>query len=463
MTTVLSSNLVSDQEKFIANQLIQRSMLKLLAASFCEPVKQPEGSGKTAYFVRYKRMNVPLQTLTEGVDPASSDFSIESVSVVLDQWGDILSVSDVGELTTKHPVLQQMVELLSDNAQRVIDREIQLVMLAGTNVIYGDGTATSRATITDSMIVDDTILQTARITLSNAGAASRFGPVQYGTQVVSGDSMGAASSVQAGGHFAALCDPSIMGDIMAKASSFGTWVAVQTYQNKMALYNSEVGTWQGFRFIESNFMPRYVRLGNITSLVASGSAFGTNTPTVTASVGAGGLTPATTYFFKVTRKDKLRGFEEDISSEHSILLGVADNTVAFNFTGLASNYVYNVYFGAATGDANLWLVQENIAVGATVTVLASPVSGAHPPTSLSNTYSLPGTHIMYLISKQAINWVTLQNLQSFLTDNTRSTIGNVLRLVRQAGYKFMSKAVILDQTRLLRVEAASGYPVSVSA
>lgn len=463
MAVILSSNLVSDQEKFIANQLIQRSMLKLLAASFCEPVKQPEGSGKVAYFVRYKRMNVPLQTLTEGVDPAYSSFSIESVSVTLDQWGDILAVSDVGELTTKHPVLQQMVELLSDNAQRVIDREIQLVMLAGTNVIFGDGTATTRAGITNAMIVDDTILQTARITLSNAGAAARFGPVNYGTQVVSGDSMGAAASVQAGGHFAALCDPSIMGDIMAKASTFGTWVAVQTYQNKMALYNSEVGTWQGFRFVESNFLPRYVRLGNTTAAVVSGAAFGTNTPVVTSLNGAGALANSTQYFFKVTRKDLTRGFEEDISSEHNQTTGVADDTMTFDFTGLSANYVYNLYFGATTGDANLFLVQENIAVGSTVTVLAVPVSGANPPTSLAAGYTLPGTHIMYLISKQAINWVTLQNLQAFLTDNSKSIIGNVLRLVRAAGYKFMSKAVILDQTRLLRIEAASGYPVSVSA
>ena len=47
--------------------------------------------------------------------------------------------------------MQQATELLADNAQRVIDREVQKVWLAGTNVFYGDNTVTSRGAITSAV------------------------------------------------------------------------------------------------------------------------------------------------------------------------------------------------------------------------------------------------------------------------------------------------------------------------
>jgi hypothetical protein len=44
--------------------------------------------------------------------------------------------------------VEQVLELLSDNAQRVIDREVQIVWLSGTNIIYGDGSVSARSSIT---------------------------------------------------------------------------------------------------------------------------------------------------------------------------------------------------------------------------------------------------------------------------------------------------------------------------
>src|SRR5690242_10680194 len=121
---ITNTTITSDQRKFLAAKLIARSQNKLVAASLCEKVAQPEGTGLTAYFVRYNRMYLPFATLTEGTSPSNSTFDLTSYSVTLDQWGDVITLTDVSKLTAAHPLVQQALDLLADNAQRVIDREV---------------------------------------------------------------------------------------------------------------------------------------------------------------------------------------------------------------------------------------------------------------------------------------------------------------------------------------------------
>lgn len=452
--TSATSTLDYDREKFLASKLLQRSMLKLVCGSVCDKVAMPQGAGLTAYFVRYARMNVPLTTLTEGTDPANSSFSLEQVTVTLDQWGDVITLTDVAQLATSHPLLQQAVELLSDNAQRVIDREIQIVWLAGTNVIYGDGSVASRATVTAAMKISDTLIHKARVTLSDAGAPPRSGP----SNPIRVESSG---TITQGNAYVAICGPQVMADVQVTAANYGTWASVAMYANQKALYNAEVGTWLGLRWVETNFIPKFAMFGNTTEAVASAAAFGTGTPTITAVNGGGSLTSAATYFWKVVRKLKTRGFAEDISIAHSTAAAAAGNDESFSFAFPAgATYVYDLYFdktagGGTSADSNLGLVQANIAASATVVVTAAATSSTTAPANV-NTTGTPTIHPVYIHGAESCNWVSLQNLQTFMTKD-ESIIGNVLKLKRAIGYKFLAKTMIRDQTRLLRLEVASSY------
>ena len=182
-SNIVNSVITSDQEKFLVNKLLDRSSLRLVMGGLCDQISMREGAGLTAYMVRYKRMNIPLSTLTESVTPTQSTFALEEVTVTLDQRGDFLEISDVAQLTAKHPIMTQCVELLADNAARVMDREITIVMLAGTTIQYGDASVTTRATITSSMIISDTMIQKVRVTMVNAGAPPRGGPSGDAKQV----------------------------------------------------------------------------------------------------------------------------------------------------------------------------------------------------------------------------------------------------------------------------------------
>lgn len=451
---IVNSTITSDQEKFLASTLIARAQIRVVCASVCDEIQQPKGTGLTAYFVRYNRMNVPLTTLTEATDPSNSNFDLTQVSVTLDQWGAYIILSDVAQLTAKHPLLQQAMELLSENAARVLDREIQIVWLAGTNVQYGDGSVTSRATVTAAMKISDTVIHKAVANLVNGGAPPRGGP-SGGIAVEKASALGGSNMINGNRSYVGITTPEVMRDIMQSSTSLGTFASVQMYNNARALYMAEVGTWLGVRWVESNFLPKFRILGNTTTAVASGAAFGTDTPTVTVSNGAGSLSNLTTYYYKVSRKDKLRGFEEFISIEHTTATGAADDTFDFSFAGLTAGYVYNLYFGSATGDSNLKLHTANIAVGDTVTVLSVPASTTTAPANV-NTTGTPTIHPVYIHGEASCNLVSLQNLEMILSDD-KATTSNPLKLRRTVGYKFLAKAMIRDNARMIRCEVASSF------
>lgn len=447
-TNIVNSVISYDQEKFLVNKLLDRSSLRLVMGGLCDNISMREGAGLTAYMVRYARMSVPLATLTEATTPTQSTFSLEQVTVTLDQWGDYLEISDVAQLTAKHPLMTQCVELLADNAARVMDREITIVMLAGTTVQYGDGSVASRGTITSSMVISDTIIQKVRVTMVNAGAPPRGGP--------SGDAKQVATSgnFQNGNNYVAVCSPNVIGDILRPSNSFGTFVAAATYANAKALYASEVGTWQGVRFVETNFIPKFVLFGGTTTAVAAGTDAGTG---FTIAVGSGSLSNAT-YYWKITRKDLLRGFEEAISIEHTTATGAGSSSLSFTAPATAG-YVYNIYLGSSTGDSNLKLAKENLAASAAYNVTAVSSSTTTAPASLRNSLDSAdpaAIHPVFVVAEAALAWAGFYKSKIMMSP-TGATKDDPLAQRRTVGYKFFGKAVIKDQTRLLRLEVASSY------
>ncbi len=447
MADITTSTTSADQEKMLAAKLLKRSYLKLVFASLADKVAMKKGAGLTAYFIRYRRMNVPLAVISEGVDPTASSFSLDTVTVTLDQWGDVITVTDRAILTTSHPLIQQATELLADNAARVMDREIQLVLLAGTNIQYGDGSVVTRRTITSSMVMSETVSMKARVTMVNAGAPPRGGP--------SGD----AKQVQANGNFTAgqayvaVCGPSVSGDIMRPGSSYGTWVSVATYANQKALYNSEIGTWLNFRWVETNFIPVFTLLGNATTAASAGSDAGGITG-LALSVGSGSLSNAT-YYWKVTRKDKLRGFEEAISIEHSTATGAGTSSLSFTMPS-TSGYAYNIYLGSSSGDANLKLAVENAEPSSVNNVTAVSSSTTTAPDNIISDGTVSAVHPIFLFAEDCLAWVGFYDIQVMMTPD-QSLPGNILKLKRSIGYKFYGKAMIKDQSRILRMEVASNY------
>lgn len=462
-TNTTNSTISLDQSKYLASKLIQRSYIKLVMAGLCDMDTMKEGAGLTAYMVRYKRMNVPVSTLVEGTAPSTaSTFSLEQVTVQLDQWGDFIQISDVAQLTANHQVVQEAVKLLADNAARVMDREITIVLLSGTNVQFGDGSVTTRAAITTAMKVSENTLQKARVTLVGLGAPPRGGPAGDARQ------QAAQGNYQNGIAYVAVCGPEVISDVMQPSTSFGTFASASTYANAKALFNAEIGQWLGFRFVETNFLPKFINIGAKTQTTVTGSG-GTNAGTaltgltMAQAITGGSLAQNKNYQWKITRKDLLRGFEEAITQVHLVTTqnSTATNTVTFTLPS-GGNYVYNVYFdsvaagGSANGDADLGLAFSNVAPGASVTVTGVTTLGATVPASINAAGDVAAIYPVFIFGEQAVAWIGFYKPKFMLT-SAAAEKADPLAQFRTAAYKFFGKAVIKDQLRLLRVELASTF------
>ena len=402
------SSFQGDSQTYIAAQTLMRIKRDVIVYGLGKKEKLPGRFNKTFQFTRYDKLLLPKISLTEGVTPANNaEITISTVQAVMDQWGDYVNISDVADLTIKHPVMEQAIQLLSEQASETIDREVIKVLLSNTSVFY-PGAITSRAALTTGSVFDTDTARKSIAALRGKGAQPYEGRL-----------------------FMGLMDPYVEMDL-SKDSTFQT---AASYSNILALQNGEAGRWMGVRWVTSNLLPVLTRQAAV----------------VTASSGtAGSLTPSTTYYIKVTAVDNAIGFETAVTLEQT--QATAGGQSSINVTMPAgAGYTYNVYFGSTTGV--LYKASSLQAPGAVVTILAVPVSGETPPATPAAGVAV---HFSWVLGKEAFAVPELMSLQTFLTPRGASD-SDPLSQRRKASWKVMFKAVICNELFLTRIESASAF------
>ncbi len=455
MAMVQKSTTSKDQEKYLVAKLLERSYNKLVMNAVCDNLPMKEGAGDTAYMVRYKRMNVPVETLTEGVTPDASMIELEEVTVQLDQWGDYLILTDVVHLTTKHPLLQEARKLLADNAARVLDREITLVMLAGTNIQYFDGTVAARSSIIASNIINNDVVGKANVTLTRAGA-SPMGVNREDSKENEGSNYNGEMT------YIAIVGPEVKQDILRPNVNFGTFIQNNVYNQKgTGVTVGAIGKWCGCLWIETNFIPVFTLFGNKVAAAVAGAAPNGLTG-VTFSQGAGGsLANGTTYGWKIVRRSKLRGFPENISRYHTTVNGQASGRFTFVFD---SNYYYDVYFGITPfADSDLKLAGAGL-TGETLNIDAVPTSTVTAPANIAiadTADDASAVHPVFIVGENAMAWCGFYKPR-FLVSPEGPTNVDPLAQRRTVGFKFYGKSVIKNNDFMLRLELASSFAYTFS-
>lgn len=400
------STFSANAQTYIAAQTLKRINRDVIVYGMGKKEKLPNRFSKTFQFTRYEKLALPYSALSEGVTPDNSTMSVSTVQAVMDQWGSYINLSDVAVITAKHPALQQGIELLAEQASETIDRECIKLLLSNTAVNY-PGAATSRATLgaTD-------YLTTSVVKESIAGLRSQ------GARPVSGR------------LFMGLLDPMVEMDLLEDS----TFQNAASYSNIVALFNGEVGTWMGVRWMCSNLIPTMSRLSNVVSASASG----------------GSLANSTTYYFKVVSVDNALGFEVASTQEQSQATGVAGTAIALTMPA-ATGFTYNIYFGSVSG--TLYLSSSQNAPGAVVNVLAEPTSGEAPP---AHPAAGVVVHYSWILGQEAFAVPELMSLETFITPDQASD-SDPLKQRRKAGWKVMFKPVICNEQFLERIESASRY------
>jgi len=267
---------------YMMDELLERAERDTVFWNLAEKSSIPKGSGKTAQFTRYERLPLPEAPLEESVTPAAVPITLSTVDAVLDQWGAVVSMSDIVVLVIKHPLVQQARELLTLQHNELVDREVQVVAMGSSNIYFANN-KTSRASLTQADVITTDDVRRMVAQLRSAGAPT------YG-----------------GGRYRGVVDPFVEMDI----SKDSTFQLAGVYSQVETLKDADVGRWMGVDWMRSNYIP-------IITLMNAGYV------AVTADATAGDWTGGTGFVAPgvrvvVTKMDPLTGFETQIGAEQLI-------------------------------------------------------------------------------------------------------------------------------------------------
>lgn len=265
ITTGGSNNVAADLQTYFAEQLLAVAKPVTVFRQFAKLQPIPANSSKTISFTQYPKFALISANLnaTEGVPQAEQNLtSPTAITAVADQYGAYVKVSDIAVLTPKHPVVNELIELLGLQAGESIDQIIQGVLVAGTTVQYAGGAA-SRVALAAGNVMTTTELRKAIKTL-RTNAAVPFDISELGTSSKTGLGMGGS------GHFVCVVDSSVEADLLADT----TFVTAAQYSQVEKLMNGEVGYWQGTYIVRSNNIPAVTSTTTVhTSYLIARGAF----------------------------------------------------------------------------------------------------------------------------------------------------------------------------------------------
>lgn len=419
-------------DAYFKSELLKFGELSLLYRRFAKKEKLPPGNGKTWKANRYKRIELPMSALVEGVTPSDTPFDIEQVSCIASQHGIVVTLSDVLQLTVDHPVLQEAIKLVRDAMERLDSELICEVLLAGTNVLYADGSGGAS-------------VPTARSALDANDIVSSETWKRVVNQLEFPSDVAWGSAPKVNGAYWVILHRKMELDMLADT----TWKDMAIRLGREDLEKGMVNRWLGCEFYTTNFGPKFTNLGT-TNAGASPTALNAG---IVAQASPAGTFAAESYDFTWSRRHKHRRFEEDISGVIAVTPG-ASNSIKF-YAPTNSAYVYSLY-SDRTGDTNgtKRLLVANVAASSITDIIDPPsASAAVCPVAPASGVSV---YAAFAGGRDAYAVVDLDNMEAGVSEAVRSD-SDPLKQRRKVAAKFFEGGIILADNNLVRVEATSKF------
>src|SRR5215469_3696851 len=136
MPTNVSTQFSADLEAYIADETLPLARRQLVVYQFGDPLTLPKGRGVTYTATRYNRVALPFAPLSEGVPPVGELMTIGQVTATALQWGDKITITDVAEMTIKHPLFKKAIELMGLQVAETLERNTFNNLMGGTQVNF---------------------------------------------------------------------------------------------------------------------------------------------------------------------------------------------------------------------------------------------------------------------------------------------------------------------------------------
>ena len=230
--TTGASGMSAEMKTFYEKRLIDQAEPALVHDQFGDPYPIPANGGKNIEFRKYDSLPKATTPLTEGVTPDGQTMNVSTVTAEVKQYGGWVPITDTLQLTAIDNNIVQATKIIASQAGRTLDTIVRDVLAGGTNVIYapkiGEGGAetpvTSRATL------DATCQLTSDLI---ARAATQL-------KAMNADPIGTS--------FVGIIHPYVAYDLRRDPD----WIDVHKYAQPDEIYNGEIGTLHGVRFVETS-------------------------------------------------------------------------------------------------------------------------------------------------------------------------------------------------------------------
>lgn len=156
-----------ENQTFYDRTLLERELPELFFYEDGDKKVIPKGKGTSVEFRKFNSLEVPKNSLTEGVTPEGKDLNITSIKATAKQEGDYVKVSDVLDMQGKDPVITETSELLGEQLALTIDTRIRDIVCSGTTVQYANGKA-NRDALTNADVLNGKEVRKAKKRLKKA-------------------------------------------------------------------------------------------------------------------------------------------------------------------------------------------------------------------------------------------------------------------------------------------------------
>lgn len=414
-------------DAFISTKMIELAERNLVLQKIAERYPLEQKMGKNLRVVQVRRLALPNAPLDEGVTPPTYAMTLRDVQVTVSQWGIVVALTDVVELTVKHPMLNIAIERVSMAMKETSERRAAETLMAATNVTYG-GNATSRDTLDATDVFNTALAITVNAKLEMRGAP-KYSP---------------------DGWYVGIFQPPHKAAILGSDQTFQQ---ASNFAKQERLMYGYVGPWMGIDWALGNFLPVYVGVPAPTTAAA----------TVTKAqftAGTGGTLTAANYRITVVARDLLTDYERRISVQSANIAVAGTGTITV-VAPSSVNYTYDIYMTQAGGTIG-YLVASRRPAGSTTIITTAPTGlEAVAPTGPADGVSVyPG----FVCGKGAFGMVELNgmSLQSYTTPKGASD-SDPLSQRRKVGAKWMYAFFIVENEFIERFETSSSLAAAVPA
>lgn len=245
---------------FAVDTMLARAVPEMNMMKFAVLTPVPKGATKVVKWRRYSKLAPTTTPLVEGVTPTINSLTATDVTKSLEQYAQVLGLTDVIMDTHEDPILAEFSASLGETAGQTSELILYNALVAGTQVLYSNGVA--RNTVNTPM--NSVVMRRAIRQLKQQDAKTISTMLNASTGV---------GTVPIPPCYICFCHPNVEMDLQNVANFASGFTRIQNYGTFKPLCDSEIGAFENIRFVSSTLYAPVANAGSITlNAMLGGSA-----------------------------------------------------------------------------------------------------------------------------------------------------------------------------------------------